>query len=89
MGCEMKIQVSCYAGYRGEQEPRAFTLGETRYEVLAILDRWIAPEQRYFKVQANDGRTLVLRHDAASDDWELVGLVGSKPAGAPGGPTRH
>jgi hypothetical protein len=85
----MKIQVSCYAGYRGEQEPRAFTLGETRYEVLAILDRWIAPEHRYFKVQANDGRTLVLRHDTASDDWELVGLVGTKAAKASGGPTLH
>jgi hypothetical protein len=72
----MKIRVECYAGYRDEQEPRAFTLGERRFEVLEIIDRWLAPEHRYFKVKADDGRTLVLRHDTASGDWELAGLVG-------------
>ena len=72
----MKIQVECYAGYRGEEEPRAFTLGERRFEVVEVLDRWMAPEHRYFKVEADDGRTLILRHDTASGDWELAGLVG-------------
>jgi hypothetical protein len=72
----MKIRVECYAGYRGEQEPRAFTMGERRYEVNEIIDRWIAPDHRYFKVEADDGRTLVLRHDTASGEWELAGLVG-------------
>ena len=67
----MKIQVECYAGYRGEQEPRAFTLGERRFEVVEVLDRWMAPEHRYFKVEADDGRTMILRHDGASGDWEV------------------
>jgi hypothetical protein len=74
----MKIGVECYAGYRGEQEPRAFTLGERRFEVAEIVDRWIAPEHRYFKVKADDGRVLVLRQDAASGEWELAGLVGQE-----------
>lgn len=78
----MKIKVECYAGYRGEEEPRAFTMGERRYAVNEILDRWIAPEHRYFKVQADDGRTLVLRHDTASGEWELAGLVGAERPGA-------
>lgn len=79
----MKISVECYAGYRGEEEPRAFTLGERRFEVLGIVDRWLAPEHRYFKVKASDGRVLVLRQDTASGDWELAGLVGAErpPAG--------
>jgi hypothetical protein len=77
----MKIKVECYAGYRGEQEPLAFTLGETRFAVVEILDRWIAPGHRYFKVEADDGRKLVLRHDAASGEWELAGMVGApRPA---------
>jgi hypothetical protein len=75
---EMKIKVECYAGYRGEQEPRAFTLGETRFAVIEILDRWMAPGYRYFKVEADDGRTLLLRHDTASGDWQLAGLVGTQ-----------
>jgi len=77
----VKIAVECYAGYRGEQEPRAFTLGERRFEVVEIVDRWLAPEQRYFKVKADDGRVLVLRQDAASGDWELAGLVGAERPG--------
>jgi len=68
---DMKIKVECYAGYRGEEEPRAFTRGETRCAVVDILDRWAGPDHRYFKVQADDGRTFVLRHDTTSGNWEL------------------
>lgn len=74
----MKIRVECHAGHRGEEEPRAFTLGETRFAVLEILDRWMAPEHRYFKVKVEDGRTFVLRHDNASGEWELAALVGAE-----------
>ena len=72
----VQIRVECYAGYRGEEEPRAFTLGETRFAVVDILDRWAGPDHRYFKVQADDGRTFVLRHDTAGHKWELAAMVG-------------
>ena len=72
----MRIHVECHAGYRGDEEPRAFTLGATRIAVLEILDRWLAPEHRYFKVRIEDGRDFVLRHDVASGEWELAALVG-------------
>jgi hypothetical protein len=71
-----QIRVECYAGYRGEEEPRAFTLGETRFAVVDILDRWAGPDHRYFKVRADDGRTFVLRHDTAGHKWELAAMVG-------------
>lgn len=67
----MKIRVECYAGYRGEEEPRAFTLGDQRIEVASILDRWLAPDHRYFKVAGRDAHTYVLRHDVATGDWTL------------------
>ena len=67
----MKIRVECYAGYRGDEEPLAFTLGERRLEVRAVLDRWLGPGYRYFKVAASDGNTYVLRHDEARDEWQL------------------
>ena len=85
----MKITVECYAGYRGEQEPRAFTLGERRFEVLELIDRWLDPKHRYFKVRVDDGRTFILRHDEASGEWELAGLVGTGAAGPGIGATRH
>lgn len=67
----MRIQVECYAGYRGEQEPRAFSLGERRLQVVSLLDRWLAPAHRYFKVAASDGNTYILRHDETREEWEL------------------
>ena len=73
----MNIRVECHAGYRGEEEPRAFTLGATRFAVLEIADRWVEPAHRYFKVRVEDGRRFILRHDVASGDWELAALVGT------------
>lgn len=72
----MRIRVECYAGYRGEQEPRRFWLGERALEVQEIVDRWLHPEHRYFKVLADDARQYVLRHDERDDAWELAALVG-------------
>jgi len=68
----MAIRVECYAGYRGEQEPLAFWLGERRLTVRDVVDRWVAPEQRWFAVDANDGNVYVLRHDELSEAWEIV-----------------
>jgi hypothetical protein len=72
----MQIRVESYTGYRGEQEPRAFWLGARRFEVAALMDRWLHPTHRYFKVQADDGRIFILRHDVSCDEWDLAALVG-------------
>lgn len=66
------ISVECYAGYRGEELPRRFNLGNTSVEITEILDRWLAPDHRYFKVKAKDGSTYILRHDTNTDLWELT-----------------
>lgn len=66
------IRVECYAGHRGEETPRRFHLGKRKIEVLQVMDRWIAPDHRYFKVFADDGGTYILRYDALSDHWELT-----------------
>lgn len=68
----MELRVECYAGFRGEQEPRQFWLGERRLTVREIVDRWIEPGRRWFKVRADDGDTYILRHDAGAGAWELA-----------------
>ncbi|HQU16456.1 MAG: hypothetical protein B7Z66_04985 [Chromatiales bacterium 21-64-14] len=68
----MDIRVQCYAGYCGEQEPHRFYLGQRPVEVLEIIDRWLAPERRYFKVQGDDAGIYILRHDADSGRWEMT-----------------
>jgi hypothetical protein len=71
----MKLRVQCYAGYRGEEEPRAFDLGDRRVEVVQIIDRWLAPDHRYFKVQADDGNVYILRHEEPAGAWEMTSLT--------------
>ncbi len=78
----MKIRVECYAGYRGEQEPGAFVLGERRLEVRELLDRWLDPAHRCFKVRVDDGDVFILRHDERTDEWELAALVGRGLSGS-------
>ena len=68
----LTIQVECYAGYRGEETPRRFHIGTRIIEVVDVIDRWLSPEHRYFKVVGDDGGHYILRHDAGKWTWELV-----------------
>ncbi len=68
----LSLAVECYAGYRGEETPRRFVLGGRPVAVAELLDAWLAPDHRYFKVRGDDGDTYILRHDPAADRWELT-----------------
>jgi len=65
------IQVECYAGYRGEETPRRFHLEQQCIEIVEVLDRWLAPDHRYFKVLGADKHQYILRYDTATQHWEL------------------
>lgn len=66
------LRVECYSGYRGEQTPRCFYLHDRCFQVDELLDCWLGPGHRYFKVSARDGSTYILRHDTNRDYWELT-----------------
>jgi hypothetical protein len=68
----LTVSVTCHAGYRGEETPRRFELGTRTVEVAEVLDRWLAPDHRYFKLRGDDQATYILRHDVAAGVWELV-----------------
>ena len=68
----LAVQVECYAGHRGEQTPRAIVLGDRRIAVASVIDQWLAPDHRYFKLRGDDGHTYIVRHDVASLSWELT-----------------
>jgi hypothetical protein len=69
-----RVLVKCYAGYRGDQRPVCFTLGEREYQVREIEDQWYSPGAGYFRVQADDGNLYILRHDEVQDVWTLEGF---------------
>ena len=68
----LSVRVECYAGYRGEETPVRFWLGENLVEVKEVVDCWLAPDHRYFKVRTAEGDTYILRNDIRSSEWELT-----------------
>jgi hypothetical protein len=66
------VDVECHAGYRGEETPRRFQLGERQVEIAEVVDSWLAPDHRYFKVRDTQGDLYILRNDVAADRWELT-----------------
>ncbi len=65
------MKVECYAGYKGEQYPKRFTLGEKVLEITTVEDQWYSPSSQYFRVLASDGNIYVLRHDQEKETWTL------------------
>jgi hypothetical protein len=65
------VSVECHAGYRGDETPLRFRLGERVVEIIEVLDRWLAPDHRYFKVRTADG-IYILQNDVTSGEWEVT-----------------
>ena len=68
----VRIEVECYAGSRSEETPRQLLVGQTPIEVVEVLDRWLAPDHRYFKCLGADGATYIVRNDVQAGTWELT-----------------
>jgi hypothetical protein len=68
----VQVRVECYAGHRGEETPRRLFMDERAVEVAEVLDQWLAPDHRYFKVLGADGALYILRHDVGGGFWDLT-----------------
>jgi hypothetical protein len=75
------LRVECYSGYRADERPLRFTLGERTFEVEEVEDRWFSPEACFFRVRADDGNIYVLRHDETQDAWTLDAFRAVSPSG--------
>jgi hypothetical protein len=75
------ISVKCYAGYRGEETPRIISFRSRKVEVKEVLDRWLDPAHRYFKILGDDRGIYIIRHNVESGVWELIFYQESKGAG--------
>ncbi|MDJ0892633.1 MAG: hypothetical protein QNK18_15755 [Gammaproteobacteria bacterium] len=65
------LRVNCYAGHRADTEPRHLQFGGRAVAVTEIIDRWLDPSHRYFKLRGDDGGIYLLRHDTINDSWEI------------------
>ena len=66
----MKLHVECYAGYKGDERPLRFRMGEQEYAVEEVLDQWYGPDDMFYKVRASDGNLYILRR-SSSGAWRL------------------
>lgn len=68
----IRVKVFCYSGYTGDETPRRFEIWKHDIEVKEVIDKWLAPEHRYFKVRGDDGNIYILRYDVGTDSWDLT-----------------
>lgn len=66
-----RITVSTYHGYKADERPVEFQLGEVSLVVQIVLDRWYEPDGTYFKVKADDGNLYILKH-SFNEGWTLA-----------------
>lgn len=67
----MTLRVESYSGYKPDERPLRFQLGERWLNVEEIVDRWYDPHATYFRVRAEDGCFYILRHSQPDDTWTL------------------
>jgi len=68
----LAIEVESYSGYCAEETPRVIYIGKQKIGIEAIIDRWLAPEYRYFKVRGDDGAIYIIRYDVVNEIWDLT-----------------
>jgi hypothetical protein len=79
----MKLHVETFTPPADEVQPTGFFLGNRHIDVAQVVDRWPSADHIYFKVEAKDGSTYILRHDEAPDQWEMTYFEAPHPVEIP------
>jgi len=67
----LKLRVETHSGFKADERPLRFQLGDQWLKVEDVLDRWYDPDASYFRVRASDGDLYILRHREPDDAWTL------------------
>ncbi len=71
----MKIKVESYSGYKGNERPLRFLLGNRSIEVEEVADRWYGEDGNYFRVLGNDKNLYILKGPVEDGFWELISFT--------------
>jgi hypothetical protein len=80
-GAPLRMQptlVETYSGYKADEYPVRFRIGEHKLEVMETEDRWYDPGFSYFRVFADDARRYILRQNVENGRWEVAQLRGGE-----------
>jgi hypothetical protein len=75
----MIVQVECYSGFKADERPLRFQLGDRWLAVVEVMDRWYDPDAIYFRVRAGDGDLYILRHSEQDNIWTLESYRKGEP----------
>ena len=75
----MKVRVECHSGYKVNERPIKFWIGETALFIESIEEQWYGPEAIYFRVHADDGNAYVISYNETNDEWALQTSRGIPP----------
>lgn len=67
----MLVRVGSYSGFKADERPLRFQLGDRWLDIEDVTDRWYDPDAISYRVRASDGNTYVLRHSEPDDTWTL------------------
>ena len=68
----MPALVECHSGYQYAQRPAAFFWQGEKKLVEAILDQWLTPAARSFRVITQDQQIFELHFRVDLDAWEVI-----------------
>lgn len=68
----MQLTIEATLNLLGEQEPARLWFGARAVRVAEILDRWWAPDHRYYKLRGEDGARYIVRYDLPAARWDLT-----------------
>jgi hypothetical protein len=68
----LKVSVESYSGLKAEEYPLRFNLQGRIVRINNIVDRWLTPGCRCFKVLADNGNIYVLEYNERDDVWSLL-----------------
>jgi len=67
----MQLIVESYSGYKANERPIKFWIGEKPFFVESVDDQWRGIDAMYFRIRADDGNTYVIKHIESTDVWIL------------------
>jgi len=65
------VKVNAYSGYKADERPLSFLIGDLKIEIIKIIDQWTGPDHDYFRVLGDDGKSYTMAHDRERDTWHI------------------
>ena len=66
------LQVSATQGIAARRYRASSISARERCSSEQVLDAWLGPDHRYFKLKGDDGDVYIIQQETASGTWELT-----------------